>query len=215
MTSTSSTSRRTSSRAHRRGDSRRHACDAFEVVHECPLAEMERRAAVVEPRRGAFKTALERPGSHQRDRRMQTSIAIARRAGSRTTTRRRSRASYERAGAAAISVLTEPAFFDGSLDHLVAVRTRNVAPDSAEGFHHRSVSDSRGAGRGRRCDSADCCRVETRRFCRIFMTSPRTPVWMCSSRCTTWSRSRSRLKPAHRLSESTIEIFEHWPSTPR
>jgi indole-3-glycerol phosphate synthase len=29
---------------------------------------------------------------------------------------------YERAGAAAISVLTEPTFFDGSLDHLAAVR---------------------------------------------------------------------------------------------
>ena len=31
-------------------------------------------------------------------------------------------ASYARGGAAAISVLTEPAFFDGSLDHLAAVR---------------------------------------------------------------------------------------------
>src|SRR3970282_2969597 len=29
---------------------------------------------------------------------------------------------YERGGAAAISVLTEPTFFDGSLDHLGAVR---------------------------------------------------------------------------------------------
>ena len=29
---------------------------------------------------------------------------------------------YERAGAAAISVLTEPGFFDGSLEHLAAVR---------------------------------------------------------------------------------------------
>src|SRR5690606_13789983 len=29
---------------------------------------------------------------------------------------------YEHGGAAAISVLTEPTFFDGSLDHLVAVR---------------------------------------------------------------------------------------------
>src|SRR5262245_41782210 len=30
--------------------------------------------------------------------------------------------SYARAGAAALSVLTEPTFFDGSLDHLAAVR---------------------------------------------------------------------------------------------
>ena len=37
-----------------------------------------------------------------------------------TTIRSRSRAATQRAGAAAISVLTEPTFFDGSLDHLRA-----------------------------------------------------------------------------------------------
>ena len=35
---------------------------------------------------------------------------------------------YERAGAAAISVLTEPAFFDGALDHLLQVRARVKLP---------------------------------------------------------------------------------------
>jgi indole-3-glycerol phosphate synthase len=35
---------------------------------------------------------------------------------------------YERGGAAAISVLTEPTFFDGSLDDLVAVRSRVSVP---------------------------------------------------------------------------------------
>jgi indole-3-glycerol phosphate synthase len=35
---------------------------------------------------------------------------------------------YERAGAAAISVLTEPTFFDGSLDHLEAVRRAVSVP---------------------------------------------------------------------------------------
>jgi indole-3-glycerol phosphate synthase len=35
---------------------------------------------------------------------------------------------YARAGAAAISVLTEPTFFDGSLDHLAAVRTAVDVP---------------------------------------------------------------------------------------
>lgn len=35
---------------------------------------------------------------------------------------------YVNAGAAAISVLTEPTFFDGSLDHLVAVRSAVNAP---------------------------------------------------------------------------------------
>jgi indole-3-glycerol phosphate synthase len=37
-------------------------------------------------------------------------------------------AAYERAGAAAISVLTEPAFFDGDLAHLEAVRARVKVP---------------------------------------------------------------------------------------
>lgn len=37
-------------------------------------------------------------------------------------------AAYEQAGAAAISVLTEPAFFDGALDHLEAVRARVQVP---------------------------------------------------------------------------------------
>ena len=36
--------------------------------------------------------------------------------------------SYEAAGAAAISVLTEPTFFDGSLDHLRAVRAAVATP---------------------------------------------------------------------------------------
>jgi indole-3-glycerol phosphate synthase len=35
---------------------------------------------------------------------------------------------YERGGAAAISVLTEPTFFDGALDHLAAVRRRVRVP---------------------------------------------------------------------------------------
>lgn len=35
---------------------------------------------------------------------------------------------YEQGGAAAISVLTEPTFFDGSLEHLVAVRARVALP---------------------------------------------------------------------------------------
>jgi indole-3-glycerol phosphate synthase len=36
--------------------------------------------------------------------------------------------SYERGGAAAISVLTEPTFFDGALDHLSAVRAAVAVP---------------------------------------------------------------------------------------
>src|SRR6185503_6697344 len=35
---------------------------------------------------------------------------------------------YEAAGAAAISVLTEPTFFDGALEHLIAVRAAVTTP---------------------------------------------------------------------------------------
>ena len=37
-------------------------------------------------------------------------------------------AAYEKSGAAAISVLTEPTFFDGSLDHLAQVRAAVAVP---------------------------------------------------------------------------------------
>ena len=66
--------------------------------------------------------ALRRAGRRPRHRRVQAPLAVARRARAPTTTRRRSRAGYAAAGAAAISVLTEPAFFDGALEHLRAVR---------------------------------------------------------------------------------------------
>ena len=48
-----------------------------------------------------------------RHRRVQAAVAVARRAARAATTRSPSRRSYARAGAAAISVLTEPTFFDG------------------------------------------------------------------------------------------------------
>ena len=53
---------------------------------------------------------------------MQAAVAVARGSCAATTIRRRTRAAYAEAGAAAISVLTEPTFFDGSLEHLAAVR---------------------------------------------------------------------------------------------
>jgi len=84
-------------------------------------AALERRAALASPRGDRFTAALSVPGrvnviaeckrrSPSRGVLMQEydPVAIARK--------------YEAGGAAAISVLTEPTFFDGSLDHLAAVR---------------------------------------------------------------------------------------------
>jgi indole-3-glycerol phosphate synthase len=85
------------------------------------LSALERRAASFTPRGDAFLAALSRQGRAnviaECKRRSPSRgvlaadydpVAIARR--------------YEAGGAAAISVLTEPTFFDGALEHLAAVR---------------------------------------------------------------------------------------------
>ncbi len=92
-----------------------------------PVAEMDRRAAAVEPRPHAFKAALDRSGS------LNVIAECKRRSPSRGVLKSEYdpaaiALSYENAGAAAISVLTEPTFFDGSLDHLVAVRGTTSLP---------------------------------------------------------------------------------------
>ena len=58
------------------------------------------------------------------------------------------RAGYERAGAAAISVLTEPAFFDGHLDHLAAVRAVTDLPILRKDFvvDRYQILEARAAG---------------------------------------------------------------------
>ncbi len=86
-----------------------------------PLADLERRAANAAPRSAAFVNALAQVG---------TTNVIAeckRRSPAKGVIRRdydpaALAASYERGGAAAVSVLTEPSFFDGDLGHLSAVR---------------------------------------------------------------------------------------------
>lgn len=86
-----------------------------------PLAALERRAALASPRRQLFEDRLVRPG---------TANVIAeckRRSPSKGVLAAaydpvRIAGQYERGGAAAISVLTEPTFFDGALEHLTAVR---------------------------------------------------------------------------------------------
>jgi indole-3-glycerol phosphate synthase len=108
---------------------------------------MERRAAAVEPRRGAFRAALVKAG------RVNVIAECKRRSPSRGVLRRdyapaAIASSYERAGAAAISVLTEPAFFDGSLDHLVAVRQATQLPLLRKDFivDRYQIFEARAAG---------------------------------------------------------------------
>lgn len=92
-----------------------------------PIAELERMAAARQPRGRAFVDALRAPG------RCRVIAECKRRSPSRGIIRETYdpaaiAAGYAGAGAAAISVLTEPAFFDGGLDHLAAVRRQVDRP---------------------------------------------------------------------------------------
>jgi indole-3-glycerol phosphate synthase len=90
-------------------------------------ARLEARALARTPQPGGFRAALAADG------RINVIAECKRRSPSRGVLRASYdpaaiAAAYERGGAAAISVLTEPTFFDGSLAHLAAVRERVRIP---------------------------------------------------------------------------------------
>jgi indole-3-glycerol phosphate synthase len=90
-----------------------------------PLADLEAAAAVRMPRGDLFEANLRAPATTARP--FNVIAECKRRSPSRGVLRAdydpvAIAKSYADAGAAAISVLTEPTFFDGSLDHLAAVR---------------------------------------------------------------------------------------------
>lgn len=92
-----------------------------------PLGALERRAAKRPVSPGRFRAAVARTD------RVNVIAECKRRSPSRGVLRAdydpvSIAGAYEAAGAAAISVLTEPTFFDGSLDHLAAVRARVDLP---------------------------------------------------------------------------------------
>ena len=112
-----------------------------------PLDAIDRRAASVEPRRGVFRAALERTD------RINVIAECKRRSPSRGVLRKDYDAAaiaqtYDSAGAAAISVLTEPTFFDGSLDHLKAVRQVTRLPILRKDFivDRYQILEARAAG---------------------------------------------------------------------
>jgi len=92
-----------------------------------PQAALERRAAAASPGGARFEAAL---GMADR---VNVIAECKRRSPSKGVLAAdydpaRIAAQYEQGGAAAISVLTEPTFFDGSLEHLTAVRARVGLP---------------------------------------------------------------------------------------
>ena len=92
-----------------------------------PLAVLEVRAAAVTPRGSQFEAALGRRGHAnviaECKRRSPSRGVLAQHYDPVAIARQ-----YERGGAAAISVLTEPTFFDGALEHLTAVRAAVETP---------------------------------------------------------------------------------------
>jgi len=98
------------------------------------------------PRGPAFDERLRRPGINviAECKRRSPSRGVLRAAYDPASIARE----YERAGAAAISVLTEPTFFDGSLDHLAAVRQAVDLPLLRKDFivTDYQVDESVGAG---------------------------------------------------------------------
>jgi indole-3-glycerol phosphate synthase len=94
--------------------------------HE-PEASLARRAEIAAPRGALFEAQLSRPGSvniiAECKRRSPSKGVLARAYDPAAIAR-----AYAQGGAAAISVLTEPTFFDGALEHLAAVRAAVEVP---------------------------------------------------------------------------------------
>ena len=112
-----------------------------------PRAALERRAAARTPDGRAFADRLSRRDA------INVVAECKRRSPSRGVLRAAYdpvaiAAGYERAGAAAISVLTEPGFFDGSLEHLAAVGAAVKVPLLRKDFivHEYQLLEARAAG---------------------------------------------------------------------
>ena len=112
-----------------------------------PAAALERRAAAIEPRGALFRERISRSGT------VNVIAECKRRSPSRGMLRpdydpAAIAEGYEAAGAAAVSVLTEPTFFDGALEHLHAVRARTAVPVLRKDFivDEYQLVESRAAG---------------------------------------------------------------------
>jgi indole-3-glycerol phosphate synthase len=124
----------------------RRSAEEREKRGDDPQGAIEPVAAADETRAWAFRESLERPG-------IRIIAECKRRSPSRGVLRAAYDAAaiaktYEAAGAAAISVLTDPAFFDGSLDHLRAVREAVRLPLLSKDFivTDRQVIEAHAAG---------------------------------------------------------------------
>jgi indole-3-glycerol phosphate synthase len=112
-----------------------------------PIAELEKRASAEPSRAGRFRAALSRLDAINiiaECKRRSPSKGVLREDYDPVAIAR----GYAEAGAAAISVLTEPTFFDGALDHLAAVRQAVNVPLLRKDFvvSEYQLLESRAAG---------------------------------------------------------------------
>ena len=112
--------------AHDRGGARAHHRVAADAASRSRRSSGGPRPP--SPRGERFESRAAPPGRLQRHRRVQAPLAVAGRARGRLRPGARLRAPSQAGGAAAISVLTEPTFFDGALAHLQAVRAAVDVP---------------------------------------------------------------------------------------
>ncbi len=115
-------------------------------MRDVPLAALERLAAPMRPRGEAFRESLSSGG-------VRIMAECKRRSPSRGVLREHYvpaeiAAGYARAGAAGISVLTEPSFFDGALDHLRSVRAAVTTPLLRKDFivNRYQIAEARACG---------------------------------------------------------------------
>ena len=128
-----------------------------------PLAALE--AALGERPRAAPVPGGADPAGHLGDRRAQAPLAVGGRDPRGRRRWSRSSRAYERGGAAALSILTEPFHFGGSLDDLRAARAATHLPVLRKDFIVDPYQLVRVRGRGRRRDPADRRRARARRRC--------------------------------------------------
>ncbi len=112
-----------------------------------PIATVEREAAERKPRAGRFADAVARAGT------VNIIAECKRRSPLKgllcgTYEPVRLALAYQAGGAAAISVLTEPSFFDGALEHLTAVREATEVPLLRKDFvvDEYQIVEARAAG---------------------------------------------------------------------
>ncbi len=112
-----------------------------------PRAQLERRAMAAQPNGTAFASRVSRTGH------INIIAECKRRSPSRGVLRSAydpvaAATAYAEAGAAAISILTEPAFFDGALQHLIDVRAAVTVPLLRKDFmiHEYQLLEARAAG---------------------------------------------------------------------